>query len=125
MQRTIRVKLQPTPEQAHALLETRRQFTEVFNAVAAHGWKQWIKNGVTLHHALYNPLKVRYPDLISDLHIQARVKATVAVASAIQLATDPARTVRQPHSWGCSPRYNAHTYKVDWQAQIANLATFA
>lgn len=125
MQRAIRIKLQPTPEQANALLDTRRQFTDVFNAVAAYGWQERIKNGVTLHHALYYPLKSQYPDLVSDLHIQARVKATEAVASALQLAKDPERTVNQPRSWGCAPRYNAHTYKVDWQAQIVNLATVA
>ncbi|HEX6292142.1 MAG TPA: transposase [Herpetosiphonaceae bacterium] len=123
MQRTIRIKLQPTAEQATALLETRRQFTDVFNAVAAYGWQARIKNGVTLHHALYYPLKAQYPDLVSDLHIQARVKATEAVASALQLAKDPARTVSQPRSWGCAPRYNVHTYNVDWQTQVVNLAT--
>ncbi len=125
MQRTIRIKLQPTREQATALLETRRQFTDVFNAVAAYGWQERIKKGVTLHHGLYYPLKAQYPDLVSDLHIQARVKATEAVGSALQLAKDPQRTVNQPRSWGCAPRYNVHTYKVDWQAQIVNLATVA
>src|SRR3712207_2912595 len=125
MQRTIRIKLQPTPEQADALLETRRQFTDVFNHVAAYGLQERIKNGVTLHHALYYPLKAQYPDLVSDLHIQARVKATEAVASALQLAKDPTRTVSQPRSWGCAPRYNQHTYKVDWQHQSVNLATVA
>src|ERR671916_214354 len=100
MQRTIRLKLCPTPDQAIALVETRRQFTDVFNAVAAYGWQERIKNGVTLHHALYYPLKAQYPDLVSDLHIQARVKATEAVASAVQLAKDSERTVTQPRSWG-------------------------
>lgn len=125
MQRTIRIKLRPTTAQANALFETRRQFTEVFNAVAAYGWQARIKNGVTLHHALYYPLKAQYPDLVSDLHIQARVKATEAIASALQLAKDPARTVTQPRSWGSAARYNIHTYKVDWQNQIVNLATVA
>jgi putative transposase len=113
MQRTIRLKLQPTPEQAGALLETRRQFTDVFNAVAAHGWHHRDKNGFSLHRALYYPLKAQYPALVSDLHIQARVKATEALASALHLATDPQRTVSQPRSWGCAPRYNVHTYKVN------------
>src|SRR4051794_17041665 len=125
MQRTIRVKLQPTSEQVQALMETRRQFTDVFNEVAAYGWHARIKNGVTLHHALYYPLKSRYPDLVSDLHIQARVKATEAIASALQLAKDPDRTVNQPRSQGCAPRYNVHTYKVDWQGQTVNLSTVA
>src|ERR671916_564817 len=112
MQRTIRIKLQPTSEQADALLATRRQFTDVFNAVAAYGWHERIKNGVTLHHALYYPLKAQFPALVADLHIQARVKATEAVASSLQLANDPTRTVSQPRSFGCAPRYNVHTYRV-------------
>jgi len=125
MHRTLRIKLQPTQDQANALLETRRQFTDVFNTVAAYGWREQIKNGVMLHHALYYPLKAQYPTLVSDLHIQARVKATEAVASALHLAKDPERTVSQPRSWGCAPRYNVHTYKLDWQQQIVNLATVA
>jgi putative transposase len=125
MQRTLRIKLKPTTAQAQALLETRRQFTEVFNAVAAYGWRAQIKNGVTLHHALYYPLKAQFPALVSDLHIQARVRATETLASALRLARNPARTVTQPRSFGCAPRYNVHTYKVDWQAQIVNLATVA
>jgi predicted transposase len=73
MQRTIRIKLDPAPVQAAALAETSRQFTAVFNAVCAHGWRQNQKNGIELHRALYYPLKADYPALVSDLHIQARV----------------------------------------------------
>ena len=50
-----------------------------------HGWREQEKNGVTLHHATYRPLKARYPALVSDLHIQARVKATEVVKSALAL----------------------------------------
>ena len=53
MQRTIRILMQPTPEQAEALEETSRQFTAVFNAVCAYGWRERERNGVRLHHALY------------------------------------------------------------------------
>jgi predicted transposase len=73
MQRTIRILLEPSLAQANALAETSRQFTAVFNAVCTYGWQQRQKNGVALHRALYYPLKADYPDLVSDLHIQARV----------------------------------------------------
>jgi putative transposase len=125
MRRTIRLKLSPTLAQSDALHETRRQFTAVFNAVAEHGWKERIKNGVTLHHALYYPLKAQFPALVSDLHIQARVKATEAVASALTRAKDAARAVTQPRSASCPPRYNRHTYKVDWPAAVVMLSTVA
>ena len=36
MDRMLRVCLQPTPEQTVLLAETTRQFTAVFNAVAAY-----------------------------------------------------------------------------------------
>ncbi|MER3403048.1 MAG: hypothetical protein C4337_07060 [Armatimonadota bacterium] len=56
MKRTIRFRLNPTPEQASVLLETLRQHAECFNAVAAYGWAQREKNGVRLHHATYYSL---------------------------------------------------------------------
>src|SRR6266508_1045048 len=110
MDRTIRVLLQPTPEQGALLTETARQFTAVFNAVAAHGYERGETNGVRLHHALYRPLKTDYPALVSDHHIQARVKATEAIKSALALAKKGKR-VSIPHSSSCPPRYNVHTFK--------------
>jgi putative transposase len=112
----------PTPEQASALTETSRLFTLAFNAVAAYGWEHGDKNGVTLHHATYHPLKAEFPSLVSDLHIQARVKATEAVKSALALQKR-GRTVGQPQSRACPPRYNLHTITVDWQSSIATLST--
>src|SRR5919204_5913902 len=103
MQRTIRIQLEPSPAQADALADTSRQFTAVFNAVCAYGWQQSEKNGIELHHALYYPLKAEYPTLVSDLHVQARVKATEAVKSALNLRRkyereQIERKVSQPHS---------------------------
>jgi putative transposase len=51
MQRTIRVKLIPSPVQAALLDETSRLFTAAFNAVCRVGWEQQMTNGVDLHHA--------------------------------------------------------------------------
>jgi putative transposase len=121
MQRTIRIQLEPSPAQAQQLAETSRQFTAVFNAVCAHGWRERISNGVKLHHATYYPLKADYPDLVSDLHIQARVKATEAVKSALALLAAEHK-VSQPRSDGCPPRYNLHTYRVDWESRTVRLS---
>ena len=121
MQRTIRIQLEPSPAQAQQLAETRRQFTAVFNAVCAHGWRARQSNGVTLHHATYYPLKADYPNLVSDLHVQARVKATEAVKSALALQR-AGRTVSQPHSDACPPHYNVHTYRVDWESRTVRLS---
>ena len=127
MQRTIRIELEPSPVQAAALAETSRQFTAVFNAVCAYGWESKEKNGIELHRALYYPLKSDYPALVSDLHIQARVKATEAVKSALNLQRKYAREhsdqkVSQPQSAACPPRYNLHTYRVDWESRTVRLS---
>jgi IS605 OrfB family transposase len=121
MQRTMRIRLEPSPAQAAALAETSRQFTAVFNAVCAHGWHERLSNGVKLHHATYYPLKADYPDLVSDLHVQARVKATEAVKSARALQK-AGRKVSQPRSDACPPRYNLHTYRVDWESRTVRLS---
>jgi len=122
MDRTLRVCLQPTPEQAALLAETTRQFTAVFNAVAAHGYAAGEKNGVRLHHATYYPQKALWPALVSDHHVQARVKATEAIKSALALAKK-GRKVSAPRSRSCPPRYNVHTFKVDWAAGSVRLST--
>jgi putative transposase len=100
VQRTIRLQLDPSPAQAAALAQTSRQFTAVFNAVCAYGWQQSEKNGIELHRALYYPLKAQYPNLVSDLHIQARVKATEALKSALALRR-AGHKVSQPRSHKC------------------------
>jgi putative transposase len=122
MDRTVRVKLHPTPEQADALADTTRLFTDAFNTVCAYGWAHNDKNGVRLHHATYYPGKSAAPSLVSDLHIQARVKATEAVKSALTRKRQ-GRKVSTPHATTCPPRYNRHTFKVDWQAQHVRLST--
>ena len=121
MQRTIRIRLEPSPNQATALAETSRQFTAVFNAVCAYGWRERLSNGVKLHHATYYPLKADYPELVSDLHVQARVKATEAVKSALALLA-AGRKLSMPYSVACPPRYNVHTYRVDWESRTVRLS---
>jgi putative transposase len=103
MDRTVRVQLPPTPEQAGLLAETTRQFTAVFNAICAHGYATGEKNGVRLHHATYHPQKALWPALVSDHHLQARVKATEAITSALALAKQ-GRKVSAPRSRSCPPR---------------------
>jgi predicted transposase len=108
MQRTIRLKLTPSVAQAANLAETSRQFTAVFNAVCAIGWEQQITNGVKLHHATYYPLKADYPALVSDLLVQARVKATEALKS-VQERKKQGKSVSCPQSPLCPIRYDARS----------------
>jgi len=122
--RTVRVILQPTSEQASALVETSRLFTEAFNAVCAWGWENTERNGVRLHHATYHDLKERFPALVSDLHCQARVKATESLKSAFALRRKGLK-VSCPRSASCPPRLNKHTFKLDWSASSVRLSTTA
>lgn len=124
MQRTVRLLLAPTAEQMAAMLETSRQFTAAFNAVCEAAWDADEKNGVKLHHLTYKALKTQLPGLVSDLHIQARVKATEAIKS-VFTRRNQGRTTSCPHSSSCSPRYNVHTFKIDWTSHTVKMSTTA
>jgi len=124
MDRTLRLPLNPTTEQAKSLLETMRQFTQSFNLVCAEGWRLREGNAYTLHRLTYRDCKALCPKLVSDLHVQARQKASEAVKSAISLAKK-GRKVNGPQSTFCPPRYNCNSFSVDWQKGVANLATVA
>jgi putative transposase len=122
MDRTLRLPLNPTTEQAEILLETMRQFTQSFNLVCAEGWRLHEGNAYTLHKLTYRDSKVLCPKLVSDLHVQARQKAAEAVKSAITWARKKSN-VGCPKSTLCPPRYNCNSFSIDWQNGLANLAT--
>jgi putative transposase len=145
MDRTVRIHLHPTPEQAQALQDTLAQFTRAFNQVCAYGWQHREKNGVKLHHAMYYETKEACPGLVSDHLIQARVKATEAlksaftcqkkheahyqrkVAKAKKKGKEPPtfKPVKMPQSTLCPVRYNVHTYSLHWDRQSVRLSSCA
>ena len=114
--------LHTTPAQYAALTETTRLFTAAFNAVCTYGWEHREKNGVALHHATYYDTKAASVPLVSDLIIQARVKATEAIKSALALLAK-GRRVSGPHAHDCPPRYNLHTFTCDWAGRTVRLST--
>lgn len=122
MDRTLRLPLNPTTEQAEVLLETMRQFTQSFNLVCAEGWQLKEGNAYTLHKLTYRDSKALCPKLVSDLHVQARQKAAEAVKSAMAL-DKKGKKVSVPQATLCPPRYNKNSFSVDWQKGFANLAT--
>ena len=122
MQRTIRVQLNPSAAQAEALAETSRQFTSAFNQAIRMGWEAKIANATKLHYLVYYPVKAAHPTLVSDLINQARVKAAEALKSAVVLQSKPGCRVSMPVSDSCSPRYNIHTYRVDWESQTVRMS---
>ncbi len=114
--------MNPTPEQADALLETLRQHTECFNAVCALGWENREENGVRLHHATYYRLRKRYPSLPAQLVIAARVRAAEAVKSALALRKK-GQKASQPTGTLVPIRYDARTYSVQPQHGRVSLSS--
>jgi putative transposase len=124
LNRTVRIRLRPTPEQAEALHETVRQFTASFNAVCRVGWENQIGSAHNLHHLTYYPCKAALPELPTNLLIQARQKASEAVKSALDRQRK-GRKVSCPTSAQCPPRYNCRTLRVAWDAASVSLSTTA
>jgi putative transposase len=104
------------------LSETSRQFTSAFNQAVRLGWEANICNATKLHYLAYYPVKTDHPTLVSDLINQARVKAAEALKSAFALRK-AGRKVCMPQSAACPPRYNVHTYVVDWESQTVRMST--
>ena len=130
MQRTVRLKLQPTPEQAQTLLETLKQHTSCYNVVARYGWDKELKNGVELHKATYYDLRGQFPQLPSQLVIAARMRATESLASALALRKKktpkgPPKQVSCPTSHLTAIRYDARSYRLNARAGVAHLSTVA
>jgi IS605 OrfB family transposase len=101
-----------------------RQFTASFNAVCRVGWEQRRGNAYTLHRLTYRDCKTASPSLVSDLHVQARQKAAEAVRSALARKKN-GRKVSCPRTVLCPPRYNRHTFRLDWDAATIILSTTA
>ncbi|GAC1504889.1 MAG: hypothetical protein NVS2B12_18040 [Ktedonobacteraceae bacterium] len=145
MDRTLILHLNPTPEQAAILTRTLEEHTACFNEVARVGFASQCSNGIELHKETYYPLRLRYPDLPSQLVCAARVKATEAVKSAltwkvkhekdspkkVAKATKQGRPaprfkpVTCPHSMSAPIRYDQRSYWVKWDRSSCSLATVA
>jgi putative transposase len=140
MQRTMRIKLQPTAAQEALLLPTVAQYTQSFNQVCVLADAQHLTNGVALHHATYYGQK-ESTQLPSQLIVSARMKATEAIKSVMELrkkrvkneAKRQAKCLKQgkvfkpkspiltPHSKQAAIRYDARSYKFDRAAGTVSL----
>ncbi len=115
------MKLTPSPAQAVSLKETSRLFTEAFNQFVRLGWDAGVSNATKLHYLAYYAVRESLPTLNSNLINTARAKAAEAIKSAFALRVQ-GRTVGRPMSGACPPRYNLHTYKVDWESQTVRMS---
>ncbi len=120
----MKLRLHTCREAEDILLETLRQSTACFNAITVHGWETAERNGTRLHHATYKTLRSDYPDLPSQLHCAARVKATEALKS-VDERLKQGRKSACPTSELCPVRYDARSYWVKLSEGMASLATVA
>jgi putative transposase len=128
VQRTIRLKLQPTAEQRQSLLGTLEQHTACYNAVTRYGWDNDQKNGVELHKATYYDLRSRHPELPAQLVIAARMRATESLGLAFALRKkknhkgEP-KKVSCPHATLSPIRYDARSYRFEPSKRQVGLST--
>jgi IS605 OrfB family transposase len=123
MQRTIKLLLKPTKEQAELLKVTLEQNTACYNYVTEKGFSLNISNGVTLHKETYYPLREKYPNLPSDIICQARVKATGSLKS-VFTSRRKGKKVSCPKGYNIPIPYRQEkTYRLLLKDSLVSLAT--
>ena len=110
---TARLRLLLESADGERLVETSRQYAEAFNVAAKAAWDARRINPCEIHKATYHPLRERL-DLPSQLVISARMKAIEAAKSARALQK-LGRAVSCPKTTACGVRFDARTYKLDWE----------
>lgn len=138
--RTIRIQLNPTPEQARLLQHTLQEYTACFNDVCALSDAEQISNGVELHKRTYAVHRAT-TQLPSQLICAARVKATEAMKSVRALRrkqvqayqkrlkkakktgkpVKPLKLAKTPHSKQCAIRYDARSFRFDRRSRMVSL----
>lgn len=109
---TVRLRLVVDATQGERLTETVRQYATAFNAVTEAGWSAKTTNGVKLHRMTYADLRNKL-DLPSQLVISARRKAVEALKSVRERAKQ-GRKVGCPKTTNPSIRFDARSYRLDW-----------
>ena len=82
MDRTIKLKLNTTPEQDASLLASMSGFTQAFNYLCQYGWEHNLKNNVKLQRECYYTLKLLMPDMPVQLFVAASHKSAESLKSA-------------------------------------------
>ncbi len=138
--RTIRIRLQPTAEQAALLHQTMQEYTACFNEVCQLADTEKLSNGLDLHRLTYASHRAS-THLPSQLICAARVKATEAMKSVRtyrrkQVQTyqkrlkkaqmtgksiKPLRLAKMPHSHLCAIRYDARSFRFDRNSRMVSL----
>jgi putative transposase len=148
MDRTIKLKLNTTPEQEENLLASLSGFTQAFNYLCQYGWEHNLKNNVKLQRECYYTLKLLLPEMPTQFFVAACHKSAESLKSAFSLLRNfPAKLQKWrnakakaeakgkiykrreprppscPHSTSCPPRYDMRSYWVKWEEALTSLAT--
>ena len=121
IQRTIKLRLRPTPEQASILTQAIQAYTDSFNQVSAYGWTHKVFNGIELHKATYRTQREQFA-LPSQLAISARMKATEALVS-VKALLRKGKKAHQPQSLRCPIRYDQRSYGLWFDRSEVSLLT--
>lgn len=121
IQRTIKLRLRPTPEQVSILTQAIQAYTDSFNQVSAYGWTHKVFNGIELHKATYLSQREMFA-LPSQLAISARMKATEALVS-VKALLRKGKKAHQPQSLRCPIRYDQRSYGLWFNRYEVSLLT--
>ena len=122
MQRTITLKLSASDGDISLFRETLSVSAACFDSVSESGWLDRCRNGVELHRRTYHGLRLKHPEMPSQLVISARMKATEALKAAIALERK-GKKVSQPQMTRPTVRYDARSMTIDLGAGSVSLAT--
>jgi putative transposase len=90
MKLIVQVKLLPTPEQRHSLLQTLERGNALCNRLSAYAWEQQVFGQYKLHNAHYHALRSEF-----DLTAQVVVRCIAKVAEAYKKDKRTQRSFRE------------------------------
>lgn len=114
--RTIKLKLNVSPDGCQSLMQTMRDYTVAFNTCSEWGFNSRSANKVNCHNATYQNVRQSVPNLPSSLVQGARDNACECL-KAVKCHTKP---LRKEYS---SMRYNQRVIRVCLDSGYATLAT--
>jgi len=121
IQRTIKLRLRPAPEQSSILTQAIQAYTDSFNQVSAYGWTHKVFNSIELHKATYLAQRDQFA-LPSQLAISARMKAMDALVS-VKALLRKGKKAHQPQSQRCPIRYDQRSYGLWFDRSEVSLLT--
>lgn len=116
MDRTIKLKLKVSDQDAETLRQTIVVCNEVFDEIATFGFENRTNSKIKVHHGTYYPTRERHPEIPSALLQGVRDVACEALKS-VKLKTLPKST---PFS---AIRYNKRVVRINFPQKFISIAS--